>query len=81
MIPGTGRMVVKPFELGDYILPPGTVIILAGPFLHYDPEVFRGIAFAPAKGGQIVMRRRATALRQRRRASAASSVRPARSAA
>jgi cytochrome P450 len=40
VIPGTGRMVVKPFELGDYILPPGTVIILAGPFLHYDPEVY-----------------------------------------
>jgi hypothetical protein len=40
VIPGTGRMVVRPFELGDYILPAGTVIILAGPFLHYDPEVY-----------------------------------------
>ncbi|MHB8690335.1 MAG: cytochrome P450 [Solirubrobacteraceae bacterium] len=124
VIPGTGRMVVAPFELGDYILPPGTVIILPTPFLHNDPSVypnptrfdpdrflgrrpdpnswipfgggirrcpgaafahmemdvvlrtllreivingtsergermlFRGIAFAPARGGRIVMRRR-----------------------
>lgn len=40
VIPGTGRMVVKPFELGDYILPPGTVIILPTPFLHNDPETY-----------------------------------------
>src|SRR5581483_11626750 len=124
VIPGTGRMVVEPFELGEYVLPRGTVIILAAPFLHNDPEVypnpqrfdpdrflgkrpdpnswipfgggmrrcpgaafahmemdvvlrtllreiqidasdergermlFRGIAFAPARGGRIVIRRR-----------------------
>ncbi|HWF55852.1 MAG TPA: cytochrome P450 [Solirubrobacteraceae bacterium] len=124
VIPGTGRMVVKPFELGDYVLPPGTVILLPTPFLHnnstlyphplrFDPDrflgkrpdpnswvpfgggirrcpgaafahmemdvvlrtllqtvsiapstrrgermLFRGIAFAPARGGRIVMHRR-----------------------
>jgi hypothetical protein len=41
VIPGTGRMVVEPFELGDYILPPGTVILLPTPFLHNDPETYR----------------------------------------
>jgi cytochrome P450 len=40
VIPGTGRMVVAPFELGDYILPPGTVIILPAPFLHNDPQTY-----------------------------------------
>jgi cytochrome P450 len=40
VIPGTGRMVVRPFRLGDYLLPPGTVIILAAPFLHNDPDVY-----------------------------------------
>jgi hypothetical protein len=126
VIPGTGRMVVEPFELGNYILPPGTVIILPTPFLHNDPEtypdplrfdpdrfrgkrpdpntwipfgggvrrcpgaafahmemdialrtllremviqpttergermLFRGIAFAPARGGRTVVRRRVT---------------------
>jgi hypothetical protein len=40
VIPGTGRMVVEPFELGDYILPPGTVILLPTPFLHNDPETY-----------------------------------------
>jgi len=40
VIPGTGRMVVKPFELGDYLLPPGTVILLPTPFLHNDPAVY-----------------------------------------
>jgi hypothetical protein len=40
VIPGTGRMVVEPFELGDYILPRGTVIILPTPFLHNDPETY-----------------------------------------
>jgi cytochrome P450 len=132
VIPGTGRMVVKPFELGDYILPPGTVIILPTPFLHNDPEtypdplrfdpdrfvgrrpdpntwipfgggmrrcpgaafahmemdivlrtllrelaiepttergermLFRGIAFAPARGGRITARRRRGGLRDER---------------
>jgi cytochrome P450 len=124
VIPGTGRFAVKPFELGDYVLPPGTVILLAAPLLHNDPDIypeprrfdpdrfvgtrpnphawipfgggmrrcpgaafahmemdivlrtmlrhveivptterderwlFRGIAFAPAKGGRVVVRRR-----------------------
>jgi cytochrome P450 len=40
VIPGTGRMVVAPFELGRYILPPGTVIILPTPFLHNDPQTY-----------------------------------------
>jgi cytochrome P450 len=33
-------MVVEPFELGDYVLPRGTVIILPTPFLHNDPETY-----------------------------------------
>ncbi len=40
VIPGTGRIVMKPFELGDYVLPPGTVILLAGSVLHNDPDVY-----------------------------------------
>jgi cytochrome P450 len=40
VIPGTARMVVEPFELGDYILPAGTVIAIAAPFLHHDPDVY-----------------------------------------
>jgi cytochrome P450 len=40
VIPGTGRMVVKPFELGEYILPPRSVILLAAPVLHNDPTVY-----------------------------------------
>jgi cytochrome P450 len=40
VIPGTGRMVVEPFELGDYVLPRGTVIILPTPFLHNDPRTY-----------------------------------------
>jgi cytochrome P450 len=127
VVPGTGRMVVEPFELGDYVLPRGTVILLPTPFLHNDPEtypdplrfdpdrflgkrpdpntwipfgggirrcpgaafahmemdivlrtvlrqlviepttergermLFRGIAFAPSKGGRAVVRRRSVA--------------------
>jgi hypothetical protein len=40
VIPGTGRIVMKAFELGDYVLPPRTVILLAGPLLHNDPDVY-----------------------------------------
>jgi cytochrome P450 len=48
VIPGTGRIVMQPFELGDYMLPKGTVILLAGPLLHNDPEVYsRPKAFDP----------------------------------
>jgi cytochrome P450 len=40
VIPGTGRYTARPFELGDYVLPPWTVILLAAPLLHNDPEVY-----------------------------------------
>lgn len=40
VIPGTARFAVKPFELGGYVLPPGTVIVIPTPFLHQDPEVY-----------------------------------------
>lgn len=40
VIPGTGRYTVKPFELGGYVLPPYTVILLVGPVLHHDPDVY-----------------------------------------
>jgi cytochrome P450 family 138 len=40
VIPGTGRFVVAPFELGDYVLPAGTIILLPTPFLHNDPETY-----------------------------------------
>jgi cytochrome P450 len=129
VIPGTGRIVMKPFELGNYVLPPRTVILLAGPLLHNDPDVyphperfdpdrfvgkrpspyswipfggglrrcpgaafahmemdivlrtmlravelvptnerserwlFRGLAFAPARGGRVVVRRRRAPVR------------------
>jgi cytochrome P450 len=44
VIPGTGRFAVKPFELGDYVLPPGTVILLAAPLLHTTPTSTRSHA-------------------------------------
>jgi len=40
VIPGTGRYTVKPFELGGHLLPPYTVILLVGPLLHHDPNVY-----------------------------------------
>jgi cytochrome P450 len=40
VIPGTGRYTVKPLELGDYVIPPWTVILLVGPLLHHDPDVY-----------------------------------------
>jgi cytochrome P450 len=55
VIPGTGRMVVQPFELGDYTLPRGTVIILPTPFLHNDPQTYRDpLRFDP---GRVLGRR------------------------
>jgi hypothetical protein len=139
VIPGTGRLVVRAFALGDYVLPAGTMIMVSATLTHEDPRLFpypnafdpdrflvkrpdpfawvpfgggrrrcpgaafahmeidialrtvlrtlelrttdapdepwrfRGIAFAPGGGGQLNV--------IRRRASAASSGRPARSAA
>ena len=40
VIPGTGRLVMRPFTLGGYRLPPGTLIALVAPFLHNDPETY-----------------------------------------
>jgi cytochrome P450 len=34
------RIVKKPFELGGYVLPPGTRIALAGALTHYDERLF-----------------------------------------
>jgi cytochrome P450 len=38
VIPGTGRIVMKPFEVGEYVLPPGTVILLSAELVHNDPR-------------------------------------------
>lgn len=38
VIPGCGRYTVKPFELGEYVLPKDTVIAVAAPLLHNDPR-------------------------------------------
>jgi cytochrome P450 len=128
VISGSGRVAVKPFQLGQWRLPPGTLIVTAGSIMHkderfyahatsFDPdryvgrkpdtyswipfgggtrrclgaafallemdvvlrtmlrhfellpandreerESFRGVAFAPAKGGMGRVRRRRTAL-------------------
>jgi cytochrome P450 len=40
VIPGAGRLVMKPFELGDYVIPADTVLLLAGPILHNNPEIY-----------------------------------------
>ena len=40
VIPGCGRYTMAPFELGDYILPAGTVLLLAAPLLHNDPRSY-----------------------------------------
>jgi len=37
---GTGRYTMKPFELGDYVIPPGTFLMLAGITMHHDPRLF-----------------------------------------
>ncbi len=36
----TTRLVKKPFELGGYVLPPGTRIALAGAVTHFDDRLF-----------------------------------------
>lgn len=36
----TTRLVKKPFELGGYLLPPGTRIALGGAILHFDERYF-----------------------------------------
>ena len=40
VIPGTGRLVVKPFALGDYVLPAGTMIMISATLTHEDPRLF-----------------------------------------
>jgi cytochrome P450 len=50
VIPGTGRFVVKPFALGDYVLPPGCVVVVAAPLVHNDPRVYDNPrAFVPER--------------------------------
>jgi cytochrome P450 len=138
VIGAVGRVAVKPFQLGQWRLPPGTVLVTAGSVMHkderfyeratsFDPdryvgrkpdtyswipfgggtrrclgaafallemdvvlrtllrhfellpaydreerESFRGVAFAPAKGGMGRVRRRRTALGERGAGAAAS---------
>ena len=40
VIPGFGREVMRPFELGNYELPPGTLIMAATPVIHNDPASY-----------------------------------------
>jgi cytochrome P450 family 138 len=40
VITGTLRWVHKPFELGEWLLPPGMVIYLDGVALHNDPAIY-----------------------------------------
>jgi len=40
VIAGTARKVKKPFELGEWLLPPGTYIVIDGTLMHYDPRLF-----------------------------------------
>ena len=48
VIGGTGRRVKKPFEIGDWRLPPGTAIMAAGVTLHDDERFHeRADAFDP----------------------------------
>jgi cytochrome P450 len=67
VIPGCGRLTMKPFELGDYLLPKGTAILLTTALLHnnedvypnprrFDPDRFVGVrpnpyAWLPFGGG------------------------------
>ena len=37
---GVGRYTMKPFELGDYVIPAGNVIALAGITMHHDQRLF-----------------------------------------
>jgi hypothetical protein len=40
VVPGTGRLVVKPFRLGDYVIPPGHGILISATLTHEDPRLF-----------------------------------------
>jgi len=40
VVPGTGRLVVKPFRLGPYLLEPGTAILISATLTHEDPRLF-----------------------------------------
>jgi hypothetical protein len=40
VVPGTGRVVMKPFRLGDYVIPPGHGILLSATLTHEDPRLF-----------------------------------------
>ncbi len=40
VIAGTGRTVKKPFELGEWRLPPGLTVFVDGASMHYDPRLF-----------------------------------------
>jgi cytochrome P450 len=40
VIPGTGRLTMKPFPLGDYVIPPGHAIMISATLTHEDPRLF-----------------------------------------
>jgi cytochrome P450 len=40
VVPGTGRLVVKPFRLGPYVIPPGHGIMISATLMHEDPRLF-----------------------------------------
>jgi cytochrome P450 len=40
VVPGTGRLVVKPFRLGDYVIPPGHGLLISATLTHEDPRLF-----------------------------------------
>lgn len=40
VIAATGRTVKKPFQLGQWRLPPGTRVVIDGSLMHYDPRLF-----------------------------------------
>lgn len=40
VIAGTGRTVKKPFELGEWQVPPGFTVFVDGASMHYDPRLF-----------------------------------------
>ena len=48
VIPGTGRLVMKPFRVGEWELPPGTVILLSAELVHNDARQYPNPrAFSP----------------------------------
>jgi cytochrome P450 len=40
VVAGTGRLVVRPFELGEWLLPPGTSVFVSATLTHGDPRLF-----------------------------------------